>query len=128
VERLHKRGFPGARVHLDDLPARVRVQVDLMPAAVLGPVGGVIIEADDLALSRGGLGDIPRVVLEGKLDVLAEGEVAVLASEAPDQVSGGAVDLVDGIGVTGGDQIRAFVVLVDRVDMEVVPGVGAVVP
>jgi hypothetical protein len=47
--------------------------------------------------------------------------------EAPDDGAVGAVYLVDGAGVAGGDEVVARGVLVDAVDVEVVPGVGGVV-
>lgn len=66
-------------------------------------------------------------MLEGELDIGTESEVAVFSSETPDQRTSCGVDLVDGVGVAGGDEVGAGGVFVDGVDVEIIPGVGTVV-
>jgi hypothetical protein len=67
------------------------------------------------------------MVLEGKLDLVSHLEGGRFPRKLPDDISGFAVDFVHGIGVTSRDQIVAFIVLVNRVDVEVVPRIRAVV-
>lgn len=87
----------------------------------------VVVNGNDLLLAVLGAAQVARVVLEGELDALSELEVGGLAAELPEDFAGAAVDLVGGVGVAGGDEVVALVVLVDAVDVEVVPGVGGVV-
>lgn len=51
----------------------------------------------------------------------------MLAPETPDESAGGAIDFVDGVCVTGRDEIGPLGILVNRVDVEIVPSVGAVI-
>jgi hypothetical protein len=66
-------------------------------------------------------------VLEAKLHVVTELKVGLCATKAPDYLAGCTVDLVYGAGVAGGNKVVTLGVLVDRVDVEVVPGVRRVV-
>lgn len=70
----------------------------------------------------------PRVVLKGK-DVLAGQRkvgAALVPAELPDDIAGCAVDFEDGGDVSRRDEIVALVVLVDAVDVEIVPRVSLV--
>jgi len=87
-------------------------------------MGRVVVQGDDLFISV--LRDEACVVLEAELDALTELKVGFLAVEAPNDVAGGAVDLVDGAGVAGGYEVVTRGVFVNGVDVEVVPGVGGV--
>jgi len=62
-----------------------------------------------------------RVMLPGERRVGVDREVAALASEPPDDLRGPAVDLVDRVGVAGGDEQVLVVVDGDRVQVHVVP-------
>lgn len=86
---------------------------------MLGAVGAVIVQADDFDAVF--LAEPAGVVLEAELGALGHFEVASVAVEAPDDGAICAVDLVNGTGVTGGDEVVALGVLVDAVDVEVVP-------
>lgn len=103
------------------------MRVDFTAASVLGAVRRVIVERDNLFGTVIGFRDVPRVMLEAELHVVAELEVGFCAAEAPDDFAGGAVDFVHGAGVARGDEVVALAVFVNGVDVEVVPGVGGVV-
>jgi hypothetical protein len=45
----------------------------------------------------------------------------------PDDLAIGPIDLMDGACVTSGDEIVPIIILVNTIDMEVVPSIGAVV-
>src|SRR5438309_11896761 len=71
--------------------------------------GGAVVE------DREGAVRVPAgVVLPGERDLPGHGEVAVLAAQPPEDLSGAAVDLVDRPGVAGRDQQVAVGVDVDR--------------
>lgn len=125
VEALDQVGPPGTRVHADDLPAARRRCVHLPTAAVLRTMGAVIVQTQDLLVAV--LGQPASVVLEAKVDTVAEVERRVCACQTPDDGSVSAVDLVHGTSVAGGDEVVASGILVDAVDVEVIPCVGAVV-
>lgn len=93
---------------------------------MLGSVRAVVVEADDLDAVL--LAYKAGVVLEAELGVLGHLERAVLAVQLPDDFPARPVDLVDAARVARGDEIVAVGVLVDAVDVEVVPCVGAIVP
>jgi hypothetical protein len=67
------------------------------------------------------------MVLKTKPRPIAMLEIRLLAVEPVDDLAGGTVDLVDGAGVASRDEVVARFVLVDAVDVEVVPGIAAVV-
>jgi hypothetical protein len=96
-----------------------------MSAAIFSSVRGVIIQRDDFLATF--LRDEAGVVLEAELDVVAELKVGLCATETPDDLAGCTVDLVYGAGVAGGNKVVTLGVLVNRVDVEVVPGVRRVV-
>lgn len=80
--------------------------MNLIPAAVFGAVGGVIVQGDDFLVA--GLGDPTGVVLETKVCVIGgEGEVGLCAAQPPDDGAVSAVDFVDGTGVPCGDEVVA---------------------
>jgi hypothetical protein len=66
-------------------------------------------------------------MLKGKLNAFPEFKVCRLPTKLPDDGAGAAVDLVYCVGVACGDQVVPFSVLVNAVDVEVVPSVGRVV-
>lgn len=128
MECLHEFRFPAFRVDFDDQPARNVIEVHLVAVAVLGAMRGVVIQANDLLRPICRFGEETGVVLEGEFDVRAEFEARRFAAELPYNGACGAVDLVEGVDVASGDQIRiGGGVFVDRVDVKVVPGIGAVV-
>ena len=127
VESLDDFGLPGVGVDLDDLAAGDVVKVHLVAVTILGAVGRVVVQADDLLTAVLRLCEEAGVMLKGKLNLWPQGEVGRLATELPDDIARSAVNLVHGVGVSGRDQVVPVGVLVDRVDVEVVPGVRAVV-
>ena len=124
-EGLDEIGGAAVSVDTDDLAGTGGSGVDLAAVVVLGAVGAVVVEAEnfDAVVLREPAG----VVLEAKVDAVPQRKGAVGAGQAPDNAAVSAVDLVHGAGVAGGDQVVALRILVDTVDVEVVPGVGAVV-
>lgn len=116
---------PGSRVEAQDLAAARRSSVHLGTIAVLGAMGAVVIQADHFDISL--LLQPPGVVLEAKLGAIGHLEVGSVAIEAPDDGAISAIDLVDCTGVASGDKVVALSVLVNRVDVEVVPSVGRIV-
>lgn len=112
MEGLNYRGLPGFGVDLDDLASGDVVEVHLVASTVLGAVGRVVIDADDL------FGPVLRsslesgVVLERELYLVAHLEVGGFARQLPDNLAGLAVNLVSSIGVAGRDQVVALIVLV----------------
>jgi hypothetical protein len=99
--------------------------VDLVPSTIFRSVRRVVVEGDDLLATLGG--NIPCVMLEGEFDLGTKSEVRVLAAQTPDYRARGAVDLVDCVGVPGGDQVGVMGVFVDAIYVEVIPGVRTVV-
>lgn len=95
--------------------------------AIFRSVCRVVIERDDLLRPIIRAAQVTCVVLERKWNSLAEFEVRRLATELPDDDACAAIDLIDCVGVTCGDEVVPFGILVDAVDVEVVPGVGGVV-
>jgi hypothetical protein len=79
--------------------------MDLLPTSILSAVSGIIVETDDFFRAVTSFRDVARVVLEGELHIFAQRKIAVLASKTPDYVAGCAVNLVDGVGVAGGDEV-----------------------
>lgn len=53
------------------------------------------------------------MVLEAETDVGAQVKVGPQTTQAPDNLAGGPVDLVDGTGITGRDQIVALGIFVN---------------
>ena len=93
-----------------------------------GAVGFVEVEdegaADLVAVveeGEGAVGLAAGVVLPGEAGVGGDREVGVFAAQAPDDLAGVAVDLVDGVGVAAGDEQVVVVVDGDRVEVDVVP-------
>ena len=66
-------------------------------------------------------------MLEAEVGVGTQLEIGPLASQTPDNLSCGTVNLVDGACVSRRDEIVSLAIFVDRVDVEVVPCVGRVV-
>lgn len=66
-------------------------------------------------------------MLEAEGDIGTKLEVGSKAAQAPDNLAGGAVDLVDGAGIPSRDQVVASSIFVDRVDVEVVPCIRRVI-
>jgi hypothetical protein len=99
----------------------------LAATPVLSSVRRVVVDGDNLLLPVLRAAQVTRVVLESELDALTELEVGRLAAELPDDLASATIDLVSGVCITSRDEVVAFVVLVDAVDVEVVPGVGGVV-
>ena len=97
-----------------------------MTGAVFAAVGGVVVQGDefDVGVRRG---EPAGVVLEAEFSGGGDGEVGEEAVEAPDDGAGSAVDFVQGAGVARRDEVVARGVFGDAVDVEVVPGVGAIV-
>lgn len=122
---MNNLGSPVGGVDRDDLALGEWVGVDFVAAVVLSAVGGVVKQRDDLFISSPF--NKPGVVLETELDVGAKVEVGPETAQTPDDLAGGAIDLVDCTGVAGRDQIVAVGVFVDGVDMEVVPCIGRIV-
>jgi hypothetical protein len=60
-------------------------------------------------------------VLPGEDGVRGEREVAVLAAEAPDDLAGSPIELVNRVGVARGDEQVLVVVDGDRVEVNIVP-------
>lgn len=116
---------PGFGVELQDLSAAGWCSVDFGSAAVLSAMGTVIVQADDFDTVF--LAEPAGVVLEAELGALGHLEVASVAVEAPDNGAICAVDLVNCAGVTGRDEVVTLGVLVDAVNVEVVPCVRGVV-
>lgn len=127
MECLYDLCFPGLGVDFNDLAPGDVVKVDLVAMPVFCTMGRVVVQADDF------LGAIlvsslkPGVVLESKLDFIAHFETRRLSRELPYDLAGLAIDLVYCVCVASGDQIIALVILVYRVDVEIVPGIGAVI-
>ena len=110
---------------MKDFAATGRRSVDLGTFAVLRAVGAIVVQTDDLDVAL--LSEPAGMVLEAELGPLGHVKVGAVAVEPPDDGAVGAVDLVDGAGVAGGDEVVAVGILVDAVDVEVVPRVGGVV-
>lgn len=67
------------------------------------------------------------MVLEAEVSVGTQLEIRPLASQTPDNLSCGTINLVDGACVSRRDEIVSLAIFVDRVDVEVVPCVRGVV-
>ena len=104
---LVQRRAHARRVERDHERLRLRLHLGRRP---------VVEEADQLV----GRAVMPRVVLEREAGARAHGEVALLATQPPDDLAAAAVDLVHGPGVAGGDEEVAVGIELDRVDVEVV--------
>ena len=124
LEGLDNLGGPGGRVDGDDLALGERVGVDFVAAVVLCAVGRVIEERDDFFVAVAG--EEACMVLEAECDVGTKLKVGLQAAQAPDDLAGGAVDLVNGTGVASGDQVVTVGISVNGVDVEVVPRIGGV--
>lgn len=92
---------------------------------MLGTVCAVVVETDHLDIAN--LAYEPSVMLETKLGILRHLEGTVFPVQLPYDAPVSAVYLVDTTSVTRGYQIVAIRILVDTVDVEIVPSVGAVV-
>lgn len=125
LESLKDSGLPGTRIHPDNLALRERVRVDFMATTIFRSMGRVIIERDHFAILL--LGHESCMVLETELDIGSKIKVEFDSSQAPDNISGSAIDLVHSTGISSGDQIIPLGVLVDGIDMEIIPGVRGVV-
>lgn len=91
---------------------------------MLSSVCAVVVEADDFDVTL--LTQESSVVLETELCLLGYFERAVFAVQLPDDTSIGAVNLVDAACVARRYEVVAVRVLIDAVDVEVVPGIRAV--
>jgi hypothetical protein len=67
LECLNDPCGPGGRVDGDDFALGEGVCVDFVATMILGAVGGVIEQRDDLFVAI--LGEEPRVVLEAETDI-----------------------------------------------------------
>lgn len=99
--------------------------VDFVAAVILSAVSRIVKQRDDLFIST--LLDKSGVMLETELDVGTEVKVGPKTTQTPDDLAGSAIDLVDCTGITGRDQIVTIGILVNRVDMEVVPCIRRIV-
>jgi hypothetical protein len=99
----------------------------LPSTTVLRAMGRIVEQTNNLDILTVVVGKPARVMLEAEVCAVAVLEVALLAVQTVDDLARGAVDLVDGASVAGGDEVVPLAVLVDAVDVEVVPCVAAVV-
>lgn len=88
---------------------------------VLRAVGTVVVQADHFNVAF--LAKPTSMVLETKFGVIRHIKVGLFAVQSPNNAAVCAVDLVDCACVTSRDQVVAFGILVDAVDVEVVPSV-----
>lgn len=127
VEGLDQLGGAAVVVDGDVLATRVGVDFDVsVLAGRLGAVDGVVEEGNEVD-GAVAAGQVACVVLEAKLDARTELEAGLVAAQAPDDIPVGGVDLEDGGRVPGRQEVVAVIALGDGVDVEVVPGGGAVV-
>ena len=68
------------------------------------------------------------MMLEAELDTFSQLEVTTFAVQSPDDATVSAVDLVHATCISGGYHVVPIWILVNTVDMEVVPGIRAIVP
>lgn len=126
-ESLDKRCRLLLMVDGDVLAPRVRVNSHLSAASGFRPIDGVVEQGDDLdgfVATR----KISGMMLEAKLDLWTKIEVGVAAAESPDDGAISSIDAEDGGGVASREEIVSVIALGDRVDMEVIPGRGAIMP
>lgn len=123
---MNNLGGPVGGIDRDDLSLGEWVRVDFVAAVILSAVSRIVEQRDDLFISS--LLDKSGVVLETELDVGTEVKVGPETAQTPDNLAGGAIDLVDCTGITGRDQVVTIGILVNRVDMEVVPCIRRIVP
>src|ERR671917_2881384 len=98
------------------------VELEHDGAGLLYRFGGAVLkeQAPVIEDAYGPIGQAPSVVLEGESGAGTHLEVALLAAQAPDDLSRLSVYLVDGRGLAGGDQQVVVVVHVYGVEVEVV--------
>ncbi|KAH3662565.1 hypothetical protein OGAPHI_005817 [Ogataea philodendri] len=128
---LEQLGLPRLGVHLNNFSAGNLVDLHQMAVFVLCSVGRVVKERDDLFLAVLGSPQVPCVVLEAESKATnvfkARAGLARNASQLPDNLACLSVDLVHRGGVSGREQVVSVLVLVDRVDMEVIPRIARVI-
>lgn len=118
-------GLPSSRIDLDDFALGEGMGVDFTATAVLSSMSRVVIERDNFFITVPR--DKARVMLEAELDVGPKIEVGLDTTQAPDNLAGGAVDLVDCAGIASRDEIVTLGIFVDGVDVEVIPRIRRVV-
>jgi hypothetical protein len=116
---LDDRRLPSRCVDFNNFSLRERMGVDFTATTVLGSVRGVIIERDDFLITV--LRHVACMMLEAELHVGSKIEIRLHTTETPDDFAGGAIDLMDGTGIPSGNEVVAFGVFVDRIDVEVIP-------
>jgi len=126
VELLHQLHGPGPRVQFQELAAAVAVHRRVVVDLVAGEDRGVVEETDPLDGAVGGLEAEASVMLVSESEFCGHVEGGVRAAETPDDGAVGAVDLDDGGGVAAGDEVVSRRILVDGVDVEVIPGASGV--
>ena len=125
VESLDKLNLPGIRVEPQDLATAGWGGVHLAPFAVLGAMGGIVVETDNLYATF--LREPTSVVLEAELCVIGYVEIALLSIETPDNGAVRPVYLMYGTGIPSRYEVVAVSIFVDAIDVKVVPCIGTVV-
>jgi hypothetical protein len=122
---LNNLSGPVGCVDRDDLALREWVRVDFMAAMILSAMSRVIEQRDDLFIAF--MLNEPSMMLETELDVGAKVKVGPETTQTPDDLTSGTIDFVYCTSITSRDQVVALGILVNRVDMEVVPCVRRIV-
>ena len=63
------------------------------------------------------------MVLKCKFDLITKGKVSGFTTKLPDNFAGISINLIDGIGIPCRYKIVAIMILVNAVDVEIIPGV-----
>jgi len=87
--------------------------------------GGVVEKGNNLYFAVGRAGEKTGVMLEGEDGILGDGKGGVMPTESPEDGPVLAGDFVERVGVATREEEVALVIDVNRVDVDVIPGVEA---